>query len=539
LNSEATTVVFSLGSFSVLSMKESMILILAIGLLLPVVSHAQHDPGRNAVRELATGDHKAALKTLEKSRRNNSPIDQAEKHVVRALSASLQNDGVTALREARLAVKHGAQIGRFVAGSGEAFKALREAEGFAEWLGSHDVQLVHGPMIGDVTGTSAKVWLRTAEPMTVAVSVSGGGVTKSVTVNTTAPADHTAVVVFSGLKPRTAYQVSVLLKGREVGQGGFRTRPRQGEPGKLTIVLGGGAGYTPQYERMWSTIAGHGPDALFLLGDNVYIDDPTHPLTHHFIYHRRQSQPDWRSLVARTPTYTIYDDHDFGLNDCVPGPFIEKPAWKRQVWRVFRNNWANPAYGGGDKQPGCWYDTYLGDVHFICLDCRYYRDREGGTMLGPVQKKWLLETLKQSKGTFKVLASSVPWSAGVKPGSRDTWDGFAAEREEIFRFLERNGIEGVVLISADRHRVDVRKTERPQGYDLFEIMSSRLTNVHTHGLVENAKGSEWIVGYNATPAFAKLEFDTTVTPPTLTCRIIDIDNREHHEVRINRDQLQR
>jgi alkaline phosphatase D len=158
-------------------------------------------------------------------------------------------------------------------------------------------------------------------------------------------------------------------------------------------------------------------------------------------------------------------------------------------------------------------------------------------MLGPVQKQWLLQTLKESQGTFKVLASSVPWSAGVKPGSRDTWDGYAAEREEIFSFIENNHIDGVVLISADRHRVDVRKTQRPDGYDLYEIMSSRLTNVHTHGLVRNAQGSEFVTGYNDKPAFAKLEFDTTATPPTLTCRIIDLDNVQHDEVRLSLDQL--
>ena len=510
---------------------------LAAGILWPLGLQAQHDPGRNAVRELAKGDYKGALKTLEKTKRNNSPVDQAEKHVVRALAASLQGDGVTALKEARLAVKNGAQIGRFVAGPKDAFAALYQAEGYADWVSSIDVKLVHGPMIGDVSGDAAKVWLRTAKPMKVSVTVSGAGMTKTATAATESKTDNTAVARFDGLKPQTSYKVSVSIAGQEVGKGSFRTRANQGEPGKLTMVLGGGAGFTPKYERMWATIEGHKPDALFLLGDNVYIDDPTHPLTHHFIYYRRQSQPEWRSLVARTPTYTIYDDHDFGLNDCIPGPFIEKPAWKREVWEVFRNNWANPSYGGGDKQPGCWYYTYLGDVHFICLDCRYYRDREGGTMLGPVQKKWLFETLKKSKGAFKVLASSVPWSAGVKPGSRDTWDGFAAEREEIFSFIEGHRIDGVVLISADRHRVDVRKTKRSEGYDLYEFMSSRLTNVHTHGLVENARGSEWVAGYNATPGFAKLEFDTTASPPSVTCRIIDIDNKQHHEVRVTRDQL--
>jgi alkaline phosphatase D len=510
---------------------------LFLGLLLPFALWAQHDPGRNAVRKLARGDFDAAAKELEKTRKRNSPVDEAEKHLVRALSASLQDDGASALEQAKAAVERGAQPGRFIAGPEDAFAALYGAEGFENWIASFDLALVHGPMIGAVTGDSAKVWLRTGEAENVAVTLTGSGAKKTAQAVTSAGSDFTATVDFDGLEPETGYEVSIAINGREVGDGSFRTTAARGDATEFTVVLGGGAGYTPQYERMWATIESHDPDALFMLGDNVYIDDPTHPLTNDFIYYRRQSEPGWRSLVAKTPTYAIYDDHDFGMNDCIPGPFIDKPAWKRPVWETFRDNWGNPYYAGGDAQPGCWFDTYIGDVHFIFLDCRYYRDLSGGTMLGPVQKKWLWETLKNSRGTFKVLISSVPWSAGVKPGSRDTWDGYPAEREAIFSFFEANRINGVVLLSADRHRVDVRKTPRADGYDLFEIMSSRLTNVHTHGLVKNAKGSEFITGYNATPAFAKLAFDTTAEPPVLDCTIIDIDNNEQGSLSISLDQL--
>lgn len=512
-----------------------LFVILCLGL--PVFTRAQHDPGRNAVRELAKGDFGGAARELARKAKRGDYLDQAEIHVVRALAASLKDDGKKALEEAKLAIENGAQFGRFIAGPEDAFAALYGAEGFREWAASFDLELVHGPMIGSVSDSSAKVWLRTAGGKSATVTVQGGGASQVREAETVSETDHTAELAFSGLSPETDYEVSVRIEERVVGTGSFRTTGGRDQGAKLTLALGGGAGFTPKYERMWATIERHQPDAFFLLGDNVYIDDPTHPLTNDFIYYRRQSQPEWRSLVSKTAIYAIYDDHDFGLNDCVPGPFIDKPAWKRPVWETFRNNWANPGYGGGDEQPGCWFDTYIGDVHFIVLDGRYYRNLSGGTMLGPVQKKWLFETLENSEGTFKVLASSVPWSPGVKPGSKDTWDGFAAEREEIFSFVEKGKIEGVVLISADRHRVDIRKTPRPEGYDLYEFMSSRLTNVHTHSLVEDARGSEFVFGYNKTPAFAKLEFDTTASPPSLTCRVIDIDDVQHHEFRLDHDQL--
>ena len=131
----------------------------------------------------------------------------------------------------------------------------------------------------------------------------------------------------------------------------FSTYPGPGAGAKFAVAFGGGAGYVPKWEYMWDTIGKQKPAALLMLGDNVYIDQPELTLCQDYCYHRRQARPEWRRLVAATPTYAIYDDHDFGKNDCVPGPEIDEPAWKRRVWNIFRRNWANPSYGGGEEQP--------------------------------------------------------------------------------------------------------------------------------------------------------------------------------------------
>ena len=122
---------------------------------------------------------------------------------------------------------------------------------------------------------------------------------------------------------------------------------------------------------------------------------------------------------------------------------------------------------------------HIGDVHFIMLECRYYRNPNGSaehpkSMLGPQQKKWLLDTVKLSKSKFKVLCSSVPWTFIAKGDSPDTWNGYQEERNEIFDFLADNKINGVVLMSADRHRSDLWKIERDKGYPLYEFNCSRL-----------------------------------------------------------------
>ena len=69
-------------------------------------------------------------------------------------------------------------------------------------------------------------------------------------------------------------------------------------------------------------------------------------------------------------------------------------------------------------------------------------------------------------------------------------------------------------------------------------MSSRLTNVHTHGLVENAKGSEFIIGYNEKCSFGLLNFDTTASDPAINYTIVNIDGEAVGKVTLKLSQMQ-
>ncbi|WP_419194903.1 alkaline phosphatase D family protein [Novipirellula herctigrandis] len=490
---------------------------------------AQHDPGRNAVRLLAEDQFDEAIELVGKEpRKQNSPISESDRCFVLAMIACRQGDLDEAFDLVQQAINQGLPMERLLAGPREFLEPLASHPPYIEWIASKKKRLLHGPMLGSITDTSAKFWVRTADELNVDVVVQTVSETKEFkgTGQTSKASDFTTTISVSGLSPDTQYQYEVLIDGQNVCPSAkFRTFPQQGNPCRVKIAFGGGAGFTPQYESMWKTLKSRDVNAMLLLGDNVYVDDPTHSGTWHYCYYRRQSQPDWRRLVASVGVFSIYDDHDFAENDCVPGPHVEKPEWKREVWNTFTQNWVNPAYGNGVEQPGCWYDFYIGDIHFIMLDGRYYRDLKGGSMLGPVQKKWLQETLKSSTGKFKVLASPVPFSPGVKPGSKDTWDGFPSERESIFAFIEEHQINGVILMAADRHRSDMRRIPRPNGYALYEVMSSRLTNVHTHNLLQDAKGSEFIIGYNDQCSFGQMEFDTTSEDPFVAFTIVNIDNQ--------------
>jgi len=440
------------------------------------------------------------------------------------------------------AVEGGLPFGRFLAGPREILKPLRDTDEFRRYADRYKIQLIHGPMLGCLTDTSARFWVRTVDEVPVQVVVSKSKdlskPIKSTLTSTSSKVDYTAVVEVKALQPDTLYYYDLMLNGKPVlatELPSFQTYKNTGSKANIQVVFGGGAMYTPANERMWDTIGSHSPEALLLLGDNVYIDFPQQfGEFHKYTYYCRQSRPEFRKLTRSVPVYSIWDDHDCAIGDSWMGPYPDKPSWKMSLLEGFRMNWNNPGYGT-EQWPACWFKFSIADVDFFMLDCRFYRTNpygENPSMLGPVQKAWLMKEVKQSKATFKVLASSVPWSFGTKGKSLDTWNGFRDEREEIFGLLEENKIDGVVLISADRHRSDARKIERPKGYPFYEFESSRLTNEHKHPLRPGA-----IFGYNEKPSFGLLSFDITIPDPTVTFQIISIDNEAVHSLTLKKSDI--
>lgn len=499
---------------------------------------------RESIARIVDGQPDRAIATSEEYRKKR-PGD-LESFYVLAVAHAQKGDITASLGWARKAIEGGLPCERFQAGPRDLLKPLTQSEGFQSLVKEYGGQLLHGPLVS-ATDTQARFWVRTNDEVLVHIqarAADGQAMRlRTSTGKTSAAQDFTTVVTAHGLKPETRYEYELRVGGQaEAVRGQFRTLPKRGKPAKFTIGFGGGAGFTPQYERMWNTVRSRELTAFLFLGDNVYIDNPTRQAVQKYCYYRRQSRPEFRKFVAGTPILAIWDDHDFTVNDGWGGPDIHEPDWKIPVWRTYQNNWANPYYGGGEEQPGCWFDFSIGDVDFFMLDGRYYREKgrrqklevESPSMLGRAQKKWLFEKLTSSEATFKVIASPVPWAPGAKPGQAgmDTWEGFHEERDEIFAFLAKHKIEGVFLISADRHRSDAWKIERKEGYPLYEFESSRLTNIHTHGIMPGS-----LFGYNKTCSFGMISFDTTASDPTVTYRVVTIDDDVVHTLSLTRSQM--
>ena len=510
--------------------------------------------GQRQLLEILDGNPARAIE-LADARLADDPAD-AESHFIRAVALT-QLDRIDEAEAAmQAALDTGMPFGRFLAGPRDLLAPLAATATFALHAASPQNAIVHGPMLGAVTDTSARVWIRSFEETRFEVVATANGERQAASGTTSADRDFTGTATLEGLSPDTTYsyqvrltapseprvkpqpghssqppgssqpsQQSPPLQTPEAPSHTLRTAPSPGTPGTFTIAFGGCAGYTPENERMWDTIAGHTPHAFLILGDNVYIDLPEQPGPFHdYTYYQRQSRPEFRRLVSATPVYAIWDDHDAAVDDIWLGPYVDRPAWKQPMVDLFRRNWNNPGHGS-DSHPGVWFGFSLGDVDFFLLDGRTYRTNpfddgpDGPTMLGPVQKAWLLDSLGTSEATFKVIASPVAWADGAKPGSRDTWSGYPEERDEIFRFIETNDVTGVVLLSSDRHRSEAWAIERESGYAFHDLLSGQLTNVHTHPVEPGA-----LFSYNLKDSFGLLTFETAREDARVTYEIYSIDD---------------
>ncbi|MEM1293808.1 MAG: alkaline phosphatase D family protein [Verrucomicrobiota bacterium] len=311
------------------------------------------------------------------------------------------------------------QTGRLGAEGGMA--DLLEEAAFVDLIEKHSLKLFNGPMIGDVKATSAKFWVRTAGEASVQIHV---GNLKSEAVSTSAAEDFSAVITVDGLKPFTDHTYSVIVDGESIQREAFqfRTAPERGQKVEFHVTFGSGSRYVPTNEFAWSNMAKQRPLAYLGLGDNVYIDVQHRRGAQRLFYYRRCLSPAYRDLISSVGMYAVWDDHDMAMNDSSGGAGLTAP-WKMPNWKVFRQNWNNPHYGGGEEMPGTWHSFSLGDVDFFMTDGRFYREKKDETMLGPDQKKWLLESLANAKGKFKVLASGTMWADGADKGGKDSWAG--------------------------------------------------------------------------------------------------------------------
>lgn len=378
-------------------------------------------------------------------------------------------------------------------------------------------RLTHGVMSGDVTSTSGVVWARTDRPARLVARYSRHGRLRTVRGPWATPqTDHTARIVLRGLAPGARQQVRLSFEGLHGHQGesapvSFRTAPLR--PDEQSFVwtgdtCGQGWGINPDLGGMvgYRAMLATRPDFFLHSGDTIYADGPIE---------ERVTEPDgqvWRNLVipevsvvaqslaqyrgrhrynmmdtnlremyARVPVIAQWDDHET-VNNWYPGEILDDERYTerrvdvlaaraKRAWFEWQPITSATARGarGHDGRNRIYRKVSRGrHLDVFCLDMRTYKgpntadtERRRTSIVGREQARWLVDELRRSRATWKVIGNDLPLGLVVPDGDAAqeavaNGDGGAPlgrEREIawILQQIKRFRIRNVLWLTADVH----------------------------------------------------------------------------------------
>jgi alkaline phosphatase D len=396
-----------------------------------------------------------------------------------------------------------------------------------------------GPMLGNISSDGVNIWIRTLNPAKVEIRIKNQEMEQTFgPVFSDEKSDLTAVVEIKGLQPETTYEYEAIIDGKTLQkhQGySFTTTPGADDPAKTRIVFGSCPHkWGLSNEQLAEQVISRKPSAMLMNGDLGSHNRDNNIAMHRADYLLRDFWTAWKKLSSTIPVYATWDDHDYFNNDRYNIPEGYTLEDKEAVWKVFRDSWNNPSYGLGDKGKGLFFHTRIGPADVIMLDNRYFREK--GAFLGKEQMQWLENRLLECKGPFIILSNGTAWNDFVSDG-KDSWGAFDPEgREKIFKLIEKNHIGGVLLISGDRHGARGFKIPRSSGFNFYEFNVASLGSRVGPPPIK-ADWDTQLFGISGEYAFGEFSFDTTLSDPEVTFRLIHGDGTTLYELTLTRSQL--
>ncbi len=232
-----------------------------------------------------------------------------------------------------------------------------------------------------------------------------------------------------------------------------------------------------EQKQMWTELASHQPDLLFLIGDNVYADSSLEyklPAPPNILWTRnletRNSLELFR-LEKLIPVIALWDDHDFGQNDGDKTyPYI---AESKKVFETFFP--LLEVEGLLNRGPGVSSHLILNEQNFFFLDGRSFRtpNDQGGaeeSHWGEEQEKWLLARAESFKQPTWLVSGDQFW------GGYHPFESYEKNHPESFKKMVsvwKSWPFPVAFLSGDRHLteiIELKNQELP--YRTYEFTSS-------------------------------------------------------------------
>ena len=332
-----------------------------------------------------------------------------------------------------------------------------------------DPALALGPVVGGVTASEAKIFVRTDQAASVAVRYATRpdlrNYKTSETFTTDATSDFTKVIPLTDLATEKTYYLDVQVNG--VAQlaspyPSFNTFAPAGSPRNFKFVVLSDfstiRNLTEPSQTFFSAAATD-PAFAFIGGDFDHRDPKTiaaRRVMFQQLYDGSTSFMDGftDSILRRMPIMHQWDDHDTGGNNTDR----KYPRWSQsqQVFEEYVPSYPLPAV-----TPGIWQKFSYAQVDGFILDCRSQRDintdpddsaksmLDGNALGATGQLQWLEDSLLASSARWKVIFSSVVSNPSTK--FPDGWAGYQTEWKALKRFITSNQISGVIIVSGDLH----------------------------------------------------------------------------------------
>ncbi|MCB0754842.1 MAG: alkaline phosphatase D family protein [Flavobacteriales bacterium] len=314
--------------------------------------------------------------------------------------------------------------------------------------------ITHGPVIGAVTDSSARMYLRTTipnaqltlelvadDPFSIPFKVSASPVPRN---------DSSVVLGIEQLSSNTEYHYRIFVNQKpDTIAGSFRTFPAVGEKGEFTFVTG--SCQETENMKVFDVMPLHNPYFLMHTGDYTYPDyqiAPDYSSTWDGMalsYRKRYDEKEMKYMLRSVPIDYVYDDNDyvggsggrFCKNDwkahkengrVVNEMFAPEfpPFWRRNTIKGYDEFF--PHYPLVDTSEGIYHSFKFGNAEFFVIDRNSAKDRpnkdgfvydekkkkwrwdppEGYALFGKKQMDWLKKSLKESDADWKFIVSGVP-----------------------------------------------------------------------------------------------------------------------------------
>jgi phosphodiesterase/alkaline phosphatase D-like protein len=399
--------------------------------------------------------------------------------------------------------------------------------------------LPNGVAAGDTTSNSAVLWTRSTAIGDVLFEYStdatfGSGV--SSVMRSVVDGSVPVKADIGGLAPGARYYYRATDANGETVSGTFKTSAAAGQRTGLRFgVSGDWRGELAPYPAIGNA-AWRNLDFFVGLGDTIYADFPSPAVPipqamtlpefrakHAEVYGERFGVNSFAELRASTSWFATIDDHEV-TNDFaggaapssdprfagMAGNFINETTLFQNGLQAFQeyNPMREEVYSGTgearfDGKPKLYRERTFGqDAAMFVLDARSFRDEALENVTNPLDPAQVGQFLAASfdptrtmlgtpqindlkQGLLDAQSNGVTWKFVHVPepiqnlgvvNAADRFEGYAAERTEILRFINENNIENVVFIAADIHGTIVNNLtyqESPGGAQIatgaFEI----------------------------------------------------------------------